>query len=725
MHSEVAVPAREPSPAHPRLRGAGRFGLSAFLCGLSLVVVVDATGLLNLLGDPRAEVELLGGLIVGALLFPVLGAVMAQRLPRPLLWSTIVAVVGVAVLAELDAAYPVITPTDLFARSILVAVAGTPVAVVGLPAWGRVRSSRKAYGWAMALAVGPIVMAVVDSLIYASLGFGGFPYIVLVTEALAAGLLLLAFALARRKARSSRGGSDFSGPGRESEEGGPARPGARAVGDPGSEGARSQASSAWVPSSSMRSVVKSIGSLPPKRPRASEGLAALALAVILLATLPGSIPTSAPAISYRSPAHLGLSATTRTPIQHLVIIMLENHAYDNYFGMYPFLTSNGETMGLAPEVTVPNGLENASDHWDCASSQVPPSGCSPQGLSVVPNGTWTTGDPLEGYSPYHIDWDQGRMDGWLSPGGSGTNALTTFTADQMAPEWDLAEEYAFGDAYYASVMTESNPNHLYSYAGYSPVTNDYGPPPYLPLDQTIFGELSSFGVSWGYYVDNPQQGIGVLHDIAGLSPNAAQIGSWGNLESSVTSGTLPAVSWLRPVDGGAPAGISQGPGSDMLWGEMWLLYWVNLLMESPEWNSTALVITYDEGGGFYDHVAPPSLDGVQQGERVPLIVVSPYAKEDYVSHTVMNHASWLAFVDYNWGLPALNAFVADSSLPLDLFDLGNSPRAPYPFSASEGFPAPTALHFELPANPVLAPLFPRALQENPSSLPYGRTGSST
>ncbi|MDE1821938.1 MAG: hypothetical protein KGI98_13945, partial [Euryarchaeota archaeon] len=129
--------------------------------------------------------------------------------------------------------------------------------------------------------------------------------------------------------------------------------------------------------------------------------------------------------------------------------------------------------------------------------------------------------------------------------------------------------------------------------------------------------------------------------------------------------------------------------------------------------------------GFYDHVAPPSLDGVQQGERVPLIVVSPYAKEDYVSHTVMNHASWLAFVDYNWGLPALNAFVADSSLPLDLFDLGNSPRAPYPFSASEGFPAPTALHFELPANPVLAPLFPRALQENPSSLPYGRTGSST
>ncbi|MGI0068574.1 MAG: alkaline phosphatase family protein, partial [Thermoplasmata archaeon] len=354
---------------------------------------------------------------------------------------------------------------------------------------------------------------------------------------------------------------------------------------------------------------------------------------------------------------------------------------DTAFGLYPAL----ENGTLAPNVTVPNNLGNASSEFTCPGLYPTGESCPADQIQVVPNGTFDTADPGEGYAPSHVDWNNGQMDGWLLPGGSGVNALNTYSIAQMAPEWVLAQEYALGDNYYASALTETTPNRLFAIAGYSPVTNDYGPPPYVPYDRTIFSELAHYGLTSGYYLDNPSSGTGILGFIAGQPANSPSIRSYSQFESESRDGTLPTLSWVLPLFGGLyPTTYSQHPPGSVLAGEMWFLYMIKTIMAGKDWNSTVIVLNYDEGGEYYDHVAPPYLDGAVLGERVPQIVVSPYSKEDYVSHTILNHASWIAFLDNNWGVPALNGFVADSNLPLDLFDFVRSPRAPDPWTAAQG-----------------------------------------
>ena len=159
-----------------------------------------------------------------------------------------------------------------------------------------------------------------------------------------------------------------------------------------------------------------------------------------------------------------------------------------------------------------------------------------------------------------------------------------------------------------------------------------------------------------------------------------------------------------PVGGGA-YGVDQHPTYNVTEGQDWLLDVVNSVMASNFWDSTAIFITYDEGGGYYDHVPPPVSDGVQLGFRVPLIVISPYSKENYVSHTVMNHGSLLAFINYNWHLPALNQYVADSGLPLDMFNFNSSARTPMILGYMDSFPISPQIPFD--------------------GLPYARQGSTT
>ncbi len=404
-------------------------------------------------------------------------------------------------------------------------------------------------------------------------------------------------------------------------------------------------------------------------------------------------------------APVALGSSSVPPIRHLVEIMMENHSFDNIFGVYPGPTN-------------PLGLQTPQNLLDVAGI--------PQ-MHPVPNGTFSTADPVEGYVAYHEDWNGGMMNGFLQ--GSGPQSLLYYTASQYGEEWALAEQYSLGDMYFASQLTETSPNRLYSLAGYSPVINDYGPPPYIPVGQSIFSELNHYGVSWGYYVENPSAGAGTLDYFAGIGQYSSSIRSWNDFFQELSNDSLPSVAWMMPVDGGA-VDYSQGPPSNVLKGELWLMYVVNAIERSPEWNSTAIFITYDEGGGFYDQVPPPSISGVQLGVRVPLIVVSPYAKENYVSNTVMTHTSILAFIDYNWGLPPLNKIVWESTLPLDMFNFnstyswGSVIRPPIAFT---NFPMPSSPIFSLSkfSNVTsLSYLFPMNLQVPLNQLPYSREGSS-
>jgi len=397
-------------------------------------------------------------------------------------------------------------------------------------------------------------------------------------------------------------------------------------------------------------------------------------------------------LTLAAPALGSLLRDTRTPIHHVVIIMMENHSFDNIFGVYPEVNSSANSV--ASQLTRPVNLVGTRLLSD---------------LSAVPAGSYSTPNPLEGYLAYHADWNHGKMNGFIY--GSGAQSMTYFTSTQLSLEWSLAEEYGLGDMYFSSYLSETAPNRLMSIAGFTPVENDYGPPPYIPYQETIFGELSSYGVTWGYYTPGYTGGVPYpLEYISGMAKHTGHLGRIGTFESLLSTTGLPAVSWVMPL-GSTSTDYSQHPPQNVTVGELWLLGVVDAVMRSRYWNSTAIFITYDEGGGYYDQVPPPMLHGVQLGFRVPLIVISPFSKENYVSHTVLNHASLLAFIDYNWLLPALNSFVLESNLPLDFFDFS-------PFSP--GVPV---------ARPPLvlsnSTVFPAKLQLPLDQLTYQRTGSSS
>ena len=407
------------------------------------------------------------------------------------------------------------------------------------------------------------------------------------------------------------------------------------------------------------------------------------------------------------------NSNTRTPIKHVIEIMMENHSFDNLFGAYP-RDNNTSLKYLETNISRPVNLLTPGNHGE---------------LHRVPTGTFSTVDPGEGYTAYHIDWNNGQMNGFVN--GSGPQSMTYFTSSQAAPEWILAEQYAMDQSAY-SMMTETTPNRLYNLAGFSPVMNDYGPPPYIPVTQSMFGELSHYSVSWNYYLLSKSDRYAPLNFFQGINQYSSNIGSWENFAGSVRNNTLPSVSWVMPVGSDSHGYYSQGPPNSILTGEMWMMYIVNLVMHSPEWNSTAIFITYDEGGGYYDQVAPPVFNGMQLGQRVPFLLISPFAKENYISSTVLDQGSIPAFIDYNWNLPALNSFVSGSNIALDMFDF-NHPysqgfigRTPINLT-SYGIPIPDNIVFTAGSTHGMnfSPIFPVDFQIPVTSLPYSESGHSS
>lgn len=141
--------------------------------------------------------------------------------------------------------------------------------------------------------------------------------------------------------------------------------------------------------------------------------------------------------------------------------------------------------------------------------------------------------------------------------------------------------------------------------------------------------------------------------------------------------TLPAYVFID--DYGIAHGVSDHPPPDNItYSEMWTVNVINAVMQSPEWNSSAIFVTWDDEGGFYDHVPPPQINGLGLGGlRTACLVISPYAKEDYIDHQVLSHYSLLKFVEWNWNLPYLNGYVANANLPpLAAFNFNQKPRPP-------------------------------------------------
>jgi len=325
------------------------------------------------------------------------------------------------------------------------------------------------------------------------------------------------------------------------------------------------------------------------------------------------------------------------PIQHVVIILKENHTFDNYFGTFP--GANGVTLPQAPD---------------------------PQ-----------RADPLHTHAAFL----------------AGSGVKLQYKQANIAAYWALAQQYTLCDNYFTDVASQSEPNHLHTFAASSPVIDNastsrtYQPQP--PYDiQSLPAVLQAAGLAWRAYAD-PNSSY--FPHVKALAASPAIVPS-AQFLTDVAKGFLPAVSWLY-----APSATSEHPGTTkpaIAAGMKWTSDRVQAIAKSALWPNTAIFVTWDDWGGWYDHVTPPlaqhwtgggpagyANSQFRYGNRVPCLVVSPYARQA-VNHDFFSHASLVKFCLRlfglaPWNVPALAP--ADPSGDLwSCFDFTAPPRLGVP-----------------------------------------------
>jgi phospholipase C len=371
-----------------------------------------------------------------------------------------------------------------------------------------------------------------------------------------------------------------------------------------------------------------------------------------------------------------------TPVQHIVVIYQENHSFDEVLGAFCRATP-GRCNGFTGTVTLKDGTR-------VAMTQSP---------DVVPQATHAVASQA-------ADLNGGAMNGWAQPPCTAQNryqCLTYYTPAQIPNLAALATNFAVSDATFSLAGSPSWGGHLYAAASdldsftganpriapgvtpgpgwgcdsnkVSPWVNAKGaavyepsciPDPALGLPNggafrptpvrytpTIMDSLEAASLSWKLYAQGGVYGWAMCPSFAEClhTGQASNMVPTTAILSDARSGTLPNWSVVLPAGSN-----SQHNGMSMLQGDNWIGQVVAALEAGPEWSSTAVFITYDDCGCFYDHVAPPrNPDGTQQGPRLPLVIVSPYARAGFTDSTPATFASILAFTEHSFALPALGA----------------------------------------------------------------------
>jgi phospholipase C len=378
-------------------------------------------------------------------------------------------------------------------------------------------------------------------------------------------------------------------------------------------------------------------------------------------------------------------------IHHVVFVMMENHAYDQYFAGYCLVLSpycNDTGNGVPPGTMVPQ--RNVTGGY-----------VVPYNLTAH---QFALGEQPHIYNSTVASIDGGRMDGFYSAEDRGNEPFGHYNGSTLPVYWDLAQEYALGDDFFSSALTYSLPNHWYSLAGQAPkeffdsgLGSNTSLERHLYLDQangttTIQDLLNATAVTWKYYdwpLDSYQTAINgeVTGNPAGSayafwSPLAARAESYDqyfvahfanrtNFFADISNGNLPNISWIIPQNG-----FSDHPPANVTRGEDFIANVVDSIETSQYWPSTAIFISWDDYGGFYDHVAPPPIDPLGLSIRVPFLVISPFTPAGTIIHSLGYFESTLAFMEHRWNLGCID--VRDCSAPdlLNYFDFNMSPRPP-------------------------------------------------
>lgn len=317
------------------------------------------------------------------------------------------------------------------------------------------------------------------------------------------------------------------------------------------------------------------------------------------------------------------------PLDHILLACQENRTFDTYFGFYPRAGSFGVPQGY----TQPDGAGGTvSPHrffWPFSES---------------PTHTWQS---------IHREWQHGSMDGFYTTNGN--TAMGYYDGSDLNYYYALADHFTLCGRSFGSILGPTVPNRLALYAGTSGgVTTDsldHGSLDY----PTIVDLLEAQQISWKCY--NLGLGNGTFGDLEHFNPlvffkrwvNDARLRfDEDDYYRDLKKGTLPQVSFLI-----TEFFISEHPPTDIRMGQHKMGEVINALVASSAWQRSALFLTYDEGGGFFDHVAPPQLDAYGLGMRVPTLLISPYARRGYISNQLYEHASILKFIERRFGLPSL------------------------------------------------------------------------
>jgi phospholipase C len=269
----------------------------------------------------------------------------------------------------------------------------------------------------------------------------------------------------------------------------------------------------------------------------------------------------------------------------------------------------------------------------------------------------------------------------FQPDGATTDEARCSYLEADAPNyWKMARAFTLCDNYFSDIRGPSYPNYLMMIAGQSPLVEAAQPTDICPefcLDlPALPHRLDAQGLTWRDYG-------GIFTSIKSLYQRSEVMDFHAEkFFEDAEMGTLPNVSWLNSgflLDGDAKSGH---PPASLCGGENYAVSVLNALMNSPQWSTTALFLVWDDWGGFYDHVDPPAVeewkDGTpfRYGHRVPCIVISPYARSGYVSHSLHSHVSLLRFAETIFDLEPLTDRDARASDMLDCFDFDQPPLAP-------------------------------------------------
>ena len=387
------------------------------------------------------------------------------------------------------------------------------------------------------------------------------------------------------------------------------------------------------------------------------------------------------------------SGSANIPIKHVIVIFQENRSFDSYFGTYPGADGipmrNGVPNVCAPDPKSGECVKPYLDHNDvnCGGPHA-----AEQSLAVVANGKmngFIREVQAQGeFGTYPLDWAADYCMQPMDPKESDP-VMGYHDGGDLSNYWAYAKHFVLQDHMFEVVHSWSFPSHLYLVSAWSATCGQSDNPTscvsaLMPKDRTL-KEATPFAwtditwllhknhVTWTYYLDhgalpppsgvvttagrfqmpaahttasNANSGVPVIWNVLPGFTDVHQDDELANIEDlsqffvDAKAGTLPSISWISPN-----GEDSEHPPAKVSVGQSYVTKIVNAAMQSPNWNSTAIFITWDDWGGFYDHVVPPRIDSLGYGIRVPGLVVSPYARRGFIDHQTLSPDAYLKFIE--------------------------------------------------------------------------------